>query len=416
MLPSFRFFSSMMPRKQSDTSPKLLGRLQASWSSLQSQIASRLSRATRGDLVRSLLAICILWGIRAPGVLVVPDPPQRVSTSNPIAGVHTRLTDEVEPWKIQRTLRMVRQMGTPWIVEYFPWPYIEPQKGTYNWHHSDTVIEFAVNQGLTVIARLGWAPEWARREGVDGRAGEQEQSTTLTYLDTEHYDDFAGFVAAFAERYQRHVDHLVIWNEPNLSFEWGYRPVDPVGYTDLLRAVYPRAHEANPNVVVIAGALAPTLEPEGSAAGMSDLTYLHRMYEAGAAPYFDALAAHAYGHTAPPQASPSPDAINFRRVELLREIMTTNNDASKPIYVTEAGWNDHPRWTGAVSPAERVEYTIAAYRWAQAHWAWCRAVTMWAFRYPAPTFSYHDHYAFVTPNFEPQVIYLEVQAYTDNAP
>lgn len=48
-------------------------------------------------------------------------PQQHVITPNPEMGVHTRLTDEVEPWKIQRTLEMVRQMGAPWIVEYFLW-------------------------------------------------------------------------------------------------------------------------------------------------------------------------------------------------------------------------------------------------------------------------------------------------------
>jgi hypothetical protein len=363
-----------------------------------------------GDLVRLVLAITILWAIQAPHVLVVPDPPQEVKTINPVVGVHTRLTDEVEAWKIQRTLRMVRKMGAPWIVEYFPWPYVEPREGSFNWGHSDTVIEHAENQGLTVIARLGWVPEWARPEG----AGGEEQETTLTYLDAEHYDAFAEFVAAFLARYRGRINHVIVWNEPNLSFEWGYRPVDPAGYADLLREVYARAHAVNPDVVVMAGALAPTLESEGSAAGMNDLAYLNQMYEAGIAPHFDALAAHAYGHTTPPEAPPDPQTINFRRVELLREIMDAHGDTAKPIYITEAGWNDHPRWTGAVSPAQRIEYTLGAYEWAAERWPWCLCVAMWAFRYPAPTYSYQDHFTFVTTDFEPQVIYLEVQEYTGN--
>jgi hypothetical protein len=367
-----------------------------------------LRRIRLAHVIRLLLALFILSAIRPPDVLVVLDPPQTVTTTNPLAGVHTRLTDEVEPWKIQRTLRMVREMGTPWIVEYFPWPYIEPKEDAFSWGHSDLVIEHAENQGLTVIARLGWTPAWARPDA-------DEHETTLTYLDADDYDAFAAFAAAFVARYEGQVRHIIIWNEPNLSFEWGYRPVDPEGYAALLRAVYPRVHAANPEVVVLAGALAPTLEPEGSPAGMNDLVYLRRMYEAGAGDYFDALAAHAYGQTAAPEEPPAPDALNFRRVELLREMMVAHGDGDKPIYVTEAGWNDHPRWTGAVSPAQRIEYTIGAYEWAAQHWPWCRCVAMWAFRYPAPTLSYQDHYAFVTPDFEPQVIYLEVQSYTQPA-
>ena len=370
-------------------------------------VSTLLRRIRPAHLIRLALALFILWAIRPPHVLVVLGPPQQVVTTNPIAGVHTRLTDEVEAWKIQRTLQTVRELGTPWVVEYFPWPYIEPEDGKFTWGHSDMVVEHAENQGLTMIARLGWVPAWAR---PDSQGNEQE--TTLTYLDADHYDDFADFVAAFVARYRDRVNHVILWNEPNLSFEWGYRPVDLEGYVELLRAVYPRAHAANPDVIVLAGALAPTLEPEGSAAGLSDLAYLKRMYQAGAAPYFDALAVHAYGLTFPPEEPPAPDTINFRRVELLREIMVAHGDGSKPVYVTEAGWNDHPRWASGVRPAQRIEYTVGAYEWARQYWPWCACVAMWAFRYPAPTHNYQDYYAFVTTDFEPKVIYLEVQQYT----
>jgi hypothetical protein len=360
-----------------------------------------LRRIRPAHLIRLMLALIALRAIEPPRVLVTLDPPQKVVTTNSLVGVHTRLTDEVEEWKIQRTLRMVREMGSPWIVEFFPWPYIEPAKGAYNWEHADAVIAHAENQGLTVIARLGWVPGWAR--GKD---------TTFTHLDVTHYDDFADFVVAFAARYKDRVDHIIIWNEPNLSFEWGYRTVDPKGYTELLKAVYTRTHAANPDVIVLAGALAPTLEPEGSPAGLNDLLYLERMYVADAAPYFDGLAAHAYGLTHPPEAFPAPNTLNFRRVELLRQVMVAHGDEDKSIYVTEAGWNDHPRWTHAVRPAQRIAYTVSAYEWAYQHWPWCQCVAMWAFRYPNPTYNYQDYYEFVTADFEPRVIYLEMRAYT----
>ena len=356
-------------------------------------------------LIQLGLTLLILWTVRPAPVQFLLGPPQQTVTSNPIVGVHTRLTDEVEEWKIHRTLQMVRQMGTPWVVEYFPWPYIEPEEGKFNWGHTDAVIRHAENQGLTVIARLGWAPWWARPDS-------EEQETTLTYLDAAHYDEFANFAAAFTARYRGRVDHIIIWNEPNLSFEWGYRPVNPEGYVELLREIYSRTHAANPDVVVLAGALAPTLEPRGSAAGLNDLTYLEEMYRAGAAAYFDALAAHAYGLTFPPEKPPAPGVLNFRRVELLRQVMEAHDDGDKPIYVTEAGWNDHPRWVNGVRPAQRIEYTIDAYEWAHQNWPWCECIAMWAFRYPALPLNYQDYYAFVTTDFEPRVIYLEVQDYT----
>ncbi len=354
------------------------------------------------------VVLMVMGGVRPRRVGVILPPQQYVQTSNPKVGVHTRLTDEVEEWKIQTSLALVREMGAPWIVEYFPWAYIEPARGRYDWKHSDMVIRHARNQGLTVIARLGMTPAWARPDP-------QKQETTDTYLDAEHYADFAAFVSTFVARYQAEIQHVIIWNEPNLSFEWGFRPVDPAAYTDLLRVVYPAAHVANPDVVVLGGALAPTLEPQGSSAGLNDLLYLQAMYAAGAASYFDALAAHAYGLGFAPETPPDPEVINFRRVELLREIMDVNGDAAKPIYVTEAGWNDHPRWTWAVKPGQRIQYTLDAYTWAAERWPWCPVVAMWMFRTPALLRNYQDYYAYVTPEFQPRMIYLAVQAYTGNA-
>ena len=234
-----------------------------------------------------------------PRPLVALGAQQHVETTNSKIGVHTRLTDEVEPWKIQRTLQMVREMGAPWIVEYFPWSYIEPELGRFDWRHADLVVDHARRQGLTIIARLGLVPPWARPD-----------ESINTYLAEEGFDQFAQHVSIFVGRYRGSLSHIIIWNEPNLSLEWGYRLVDPEGYVRLLQVAYRAAKEAEPNVVVLAGALAPTLAPVGSEEGMNDLLYLQRMYDAGAAPFFDGLAAHAYGWAASPDEPAEPERIN----------------------------------------------------------------------------------------------------------
>ncbi len=326
-------------------------------------------------------------------------PPHRVLTLNPKIGIHTRLTDEVEAAKIRRTMEMVREMGAQWIVEYFPWAYIEPLPGLYDWKHADLVVNHAVHQGLTLVARLGMVPQWAR-----------PPESTSAFLSEEHYADFARFVGNFAGHFREQVRYIIIWNEPNLALEWGFRPVSPAEYTHLLRISYQEAKAANPQVQVLAGALAPTLAPSGNEWGMNDLDYLRGMLDAGAAQYFDMLAVHAYGWSYPPDMSPDPQVINFRRVELLRRVLAEHSAADKPIIITEGGWNDHPRWIHAVKPAQRIEYTIRAYQLAE-QWDWCKAAILWVFRYPWPTKSYLDYYTFVTPNFDPKPIYLEVRRY-----
>jgi hypothetical protein len=351
-----------------------------------------------------LLAVLVLLAGVPISPLVTLGPKQAVRTTNPKMGIHTRLTDEVEPWKIKRTLEMVREMGAPWVVEYFPWAYYEPSPGNFDWSHADLVVDHARRQGLTVIARLGFVPEWARPDPDD-------QPTTFTYLDEEQYGAFAAYVGAFVEHFQGRVGHIVIWNEPNISLEWGYRPVDPEGYTDLLVAAHAAAKTADPNIAVLGGALAPTLAPVGDPEGMNDLDYLRRMLAAGAGEAMDGLAVHAYGWELPPEAPADPAVVNFARTELLHQVVVEAGYGGLPIYITEGGWNDHPRWTKAVQPLQRSTYTLAAYQETLEEWTWVAATVFWAFRYPRPSNTYQDYFTFITTDFTPKPIYYEVQRY-----
>ena len=351
----------------------------------------------------SLIVLVLIAGLPVYP-LVALGPQQTVHSMNPKLGVHTRLTDEVEPWKIKRTLEMVREMGAAWTVEFFPWAYYEPAPGRFDWTHADLVVDHARRQGIQVIARLGFVPEWARPDP-------KIQLTTFTYLDPDRYDDFAEYVHAFVDHFRGRVHQVIIWNEPNISMEWGYRPVDPEGYTDLLRAVYPRAKAADPTIVVLGGALAPTLAPADDPEGMNDLIYLQRMLDAGAGKVMDGLAVHAYGWKMPPDAPADPEVVNLARTELLHELLVQAGHADLPIYVTEGGWNDHPRWTKAVQPALRAAYTARAYEKALLEWPWCEAMILWVFRYPRPANTYQDYFTFVTADFTPKPIYFVVQQY-----
>ncbi len=363
---------------------------------------------TRQAVSLALRIAALLWLlslIRPPQALAVLGPQQIVVTRNELAGVHTRFIDEAEAWKIHRGLSMIREMGAATIVEFFPWAYLEPSKGQYQWSIADRIVQHARRQGLRVVARLGFVPGWARPDP-------NTQATTFTYLDRAHYGAFAAFATAFAAHFKGQIEAIVIWNEPNLSGEWGMRPVDPAGYVEMLNTVYAPVKRADPGVLVLAGALAPTLEPPGSPQGLNDLDYLAAMYRAidpQQRPY-DGWAMHSYGRTAPPEDPPARDIINYRRVELLHEVLGRHGDGDLPVYITEAGWNDDTNWAFGVTPAQRIAYTLRAWDYARAHWPWVRSVDMWVFKLPAPAYGYRDHYAFVTPGLEALPIYDEVKS------
>jgi polysaccharide biosynthesis protein PslG len=207
------------------------------------------------------------------------------------------------------------------------------------------------------------------------------------------------------------VQYYIIWNEPNTAAEWGQRKPDPQAYADLLKVAATRAREADPAAKVVLAGMAPNLEDENSNVALNDLVYLGRLYDAGAQPYFDVVAVHAYGLQNPPDEPSSPASVNFARTEEIYKTMQRRGDGSKPVFVTEGGWNDSPRWSYAVKPYQRIEYTVRAYRKAQEEWPWCKGVMLWASRLPSPAYTYFDNYTFLTSDFIPKPVYLEVQKY-----
>jgi polysaccharide biosynthesis protein PslG len=285
-------------------------------------------------------------------------------------------------------------MGATWVVDLFPWAYIQPRgPRSFDWRGADLLVAHARQQGLQIVARLDIVPAWARKKDSTDRR-----------IDPAYYDDFARYAAAFAARYRQQLRYLVIWNEPNLFFEWGSREPDPAAYAALLKVVYPAVKQANPEMQIAAGALSPG--PAIPGIRSDDLAFLRGMLAAGAP--FDVLAIHSYGGKAPADEEPHPDRVNFRRVEVYRDLLNAAGQP-RPLIVTEGGWNDHPRWSGAVTPAERLRWTVEAYRLSAA-WPDVLAVCFWQFRAPT-THSYQDNFNFVAADGTPRAIYWAVREY-----
>ena len=126
-----------------------------------------------------------------------------------------------------------------------------------------------------------------------------------------------------------------------------------------------------PQAVVIAGALASTinLQPDDPPPGnsLNDLLFLQRMYDAGAAPYFDIMAMQGYGlYSGPTDHRMHPRVINISRHKFVRDLMVKNGDAHKPIWIAEMNWNAapedvEPRY-GRVSLEQQAQYLPLAYQ------------------------------------------------------
>ncbi|HPL30278.1 MAG TPA: cellulase family glycosylhydrolase, partial [Anaerolineae bacterium] len=309
---------------------------------------------------------------------LAPYTPLRHSGRNPF-GVNTFLEQEVEPVKVARSLDLIRAAGFGFIRQEFPWEGLEiSAKGDYwdhkwdvsAWQKYDRIVDMANERGLEVIARLDNPPAWAR----------SQTAPTSIQGPPDRVEDFGDFVEAVVRRYRGRVRYYQVWNEPNLYHEWGDQPVDPVAYTRLLQEAYRRAKAVDPECVIISAGLAPTLEQGPQ--NLSDLTYLQRMYDAGAKGSFDILGVMAYGlWTGPTDRRVDAQRTNFARPQLMRALMVKNGDAGKPIWAMEIGWNAMPAGLQAVPEFGRVsremqaELAVGAYERAQAEWPWMGAMS-----------------------------------------
>jgi endonuclease YncB( thermonuclease family) len=284
-----------------------------------------------------------------------------------------------------RDLGKVVDAGFGWQKSLFQWRWIEIEKGVFNWVEADRVVKASNDAGLKIVARLDALPPWTRNDN---------------FLDGPplRYDDYGDFVAAFVDRYRAGspfgtVHAVQLWNEPNLTREWGQQTINrqsAVDYVRLLCSGYRGAKRAWSGITVISGALAPT--GTRSTDAMDDTVYLQWMYEAGAGACFDTLGANGAGYKAPPWVSPEEVAstpaygfhpsFGFRRVEQLREIMVRNGDASKPVWIMEFGWTSDPNnpsyaWH-RVTEEEKARYVVEAYRWANRNWkGWIGVMLVW---------------------------------------
>ncbi len=326
-------------------------------------------------------------------------------------GVNTFLEQEAEPEKVERSMELIAAAGFRWIRQEFPWEDIEISSRGDFWDHKwdqdawakyDRIVDAAERYGLEIIARLDNPPAWSR---AVGNAPGWEKGPP------DDYADYGNFVYAVVSRYRGRVHYYQIWNEPNIYPEWGDQPVDPAAYTALLRVGYERAKEADPDCVIIAAGLAQTIEQ--GPRNLSDLTFLEGMYAAGAGAWFDVMGAQTYGlWTGPQDRRIGPERTNFGRVQLLREIMVRNGDAAKPIWATEVGWNAAPLSLesfpyGLVTEERQADYTVEAYRRAQAEWPWLGVMNYWFLRRPSDAERDQAWYYFrlLEPDFTPLPVY-----------
>jgi len=214
------------------------------------------------------------------------------------------------PWPGMKDAGIAWNRGGAGSTGLVNWAEQQPTPGEINWDHADSeAYGIQSEERQNVLSILGYTPKWLST-GPDGEPSYPPKTL----------GPFFDFTYACAERYRDRIQYWEVWNEPNIGFFHGMIRQ----YTEMLKAAYCAAKQANPECKIVFGGTAGV-----------DVPFIERCYEFGAGPYFDVMAVHPYqwGDT-------FNDGWFISKLENLRKLMLSNNDG-RPIWLTELGWESH---------------------------------------------------------------------------
>ena len=117
---------------------------------------------------------------------VKPNAPP-VAVSSPDFGLSMFLWGQ--PKTTDRDLKIASGANFHWQKTLFKWRTIEGvKKGVFDWTESDRIVKASAANGIKIIARIDFQPDWARKDLAHNGP-------------PDNYQDYADFISAFATRY-----------------------------------------------------------------------------------------------------------------------------------------------------------------------------------------------------------------------
>jgi hypothetical protein len=288
--------------------------------------------------------------------------------------------------------------GATWVRIDVSWAMLQPTgRDSYDlaWGvpFVDRVLRMATARGLKPLVTLWLTPGWA-----NGGAGERTLPT-----DAQDYARAAGWAA---HRWADVVPAWEIWNEPN--DDYFLRGADPVAYTRLLQAAYPRIKAGSPSAQVVLGG-----------PNQNDTTWLGKVYAAGAKGAFDVLATHPYMAVAD-QAPELPDdgtRYRFTHLASVHALMAAHGDGDKEIWATEFGWSSHANtggeanWERGVTPTQQGDFLVRALQLAATTMPYVTHLFWYTDRDYTAGNVQNSNYGLLDRDLKPKPAYAAVRAY-----
>lgn len=182
------------------------------------------------------------------------------------------------------------QLGMDWVKVQLEWWLVAPSATERQWFFYDGIVDEASKKGLHLMLSVVGSPAWTRAAGNE--VGPPDD-----------YAQFASFMTELVARYPNKIHAIEVWNEMNLDREWQTaNGISPEDYVEFLRVGHEAIKAADPNIIVISGALSPT-GPGDWVRWADDFEYMDRALAAGMLNYADCVGAHHNGYNIPPDVA-----------------------------------------------------------------------------------------------------------------
>jgi hypothetical protein len=255
-------------------------------------------------------------------------------------------------------LNMIQEVGGNVVRVDVGWSSLESdakgQRTGWYLEKLDRFVAEANSRGIKVLATLVTTPCWASSAPEtlkQGCSGAWWERGVQNYPPTNP-QDFADAAHFITQRYGTELAALELWNEPNTE-RFLIAPNRAVAYAKMVKAAYPAAKAGNPAVPVLVGALAS-----------ADRPFLEELYGQGIQGYYDGISVHPYNEWRNPYDLWQPQWKQYTflpGMEWIHQAQEAAGD-TKPMWVTEFGWDTCTGSSWCVSEAQQATYTAQAFQ------------------------------------------------------
>jgi hypothetical protein len=282
-------------------------------------------------------------------------------------------------------INLMQQAGIKSVRLDAEWAFIEPSPGVYNQTYLDRLdnaIDVLDSKGIDPLVVIASTPAWVSGapsgdpsptteppiRSIIGTGCNASKTICTPYNGAQDYDTYLSYLM---NRWAGKVNEYEVWNEPDGGWSWqttqsNYLTAatdDAIDYTTLLKSAYTTAKAIDPNVLILGPSLSNTQ--------LAQQTFLKTVYAQGGKAYFNVYAQHYYcdppsdnycGTTSSDQRTADDPQVTGNLFETnMYPIMQANGDGSKPIWITETGYNSYTAG-GGISEALQGQYLTQSYQ------------------------------------------------------